>query len=362
MANISASASLASAYYVSWPDWNNTTGPAHQGEYNGGYSRVGIMAFSDLGTTLKGRSIRSITLEPTIQGGSNGAGRTITFYSSNYQYISTSITGDKYPGAQMGTLVGNGVTGTGTASTYPGKQKFVLSSSTNSSLFSAWAARLAAGDTTFLIYNGETSNAAGYSYSANYLGFSAVTITVEYDTDYTVTYNANGHGTAPQPQNVSAGSAITLPTVEADGYRFCGWSTTPTADMGMTGSYTPTGNVTLYAVWKKLHTVQYQTDGIGQPPDAVEVMDGESVALPTVKAAGYGFLGWSDTQGGREPVEDPYYPAGDVTLYAIWQRLYSLIRYVVNGEPVRCRVEYVVNGQPVRCRVKYVKDGSLVDI
>lgn len=42
-------------------------------------------------------------------------------------------------------------------------------------------------------------------------------------------------------------SAITLPTPTRAGYVFKGWSTSSTATSGTTGSYTPTGNVTLYA-------------------------------------------------------------------------------------------------------------------
>ena len=75
---------------------------------------------------------------------------------------------------------------------------------------------------------------------------------------YTVTYNANG-GTNP-PASISvpsggqftaaAGTAMTAPT----GKRFAGWNTSSTAT-GPTyapgGIYSPTGNVTLYAVWLK---------------------------------------------------------------------------------------------------------------
>lgn len=44
-------------------------------------------------------------------------------------------------------------------------------------------------------------------------------------------------------------SAITLPTPTRDGYTFMGWATRSTATSGTTGSYTPTGAVTLYAIW-----------------------------------------------------------------------------------------------------------------
>lgn len=44
-------------------------------------------------------------------------------------------------------------------------------------------------------------------------------------------------------------AAVTLPTPSRDGYDFMGWATSSTATSGTTGSYTPSGNVTLYAIW-----------------------------------------------------------------------------------------------------------------
>lgn len=44
-------------------------------------------------------------------------------------------------------------------------------------------------------------------------------------------------------------SAITLPTPTRTDYIFKGWNTDPNATSGITGSYTPSSNVTLYATW-----------------------------------------------------------------------------------------------------------------
>lgn len=44
-------------------------------------------------------------------------------------------------------------------------------------------------------------------------------------------------------------TAVTLPTPTRSGYNFMGWATSSTATSGTTGSYTPSGNVTLYAIW-----------------------------------------------------------------------------------------------------------------
>ena len=44
-------------------------------------------------------------------------------------------------------------------------------------------------------------------------------------------------------------AAVTLPTPTRSGYNFMGWATSSAATSGTTGSYTPSGNVTLYAIW-----------------------------------------------------------------------------------------------------------------
>ena len=73
---------------------------------------------------------------------------------------------------------------------------------------------------------------------------------------YRVTFNANnGSGTAPRSQTVEPGSTVTLPDgsgLTRTGYFFGGWNTS-TNGKGIKyfagSSFTPTGNVTLYAMW-----------------------------------------------------------------------------------------------------------------
>ncbi|MDR1802745.1 MAG: InlB B-repeat-containing protein, partial [Treponema sp.] len=73
-------------------------------------------------------------------------------------------------------------------------------------------------------------------------------------TNYTVTFNANGGTPAPPTQTVRAGSNVTLPSgLTRSGYTFGGWNTR--ADSTGTNraagtSFTPTGNITLYARWE----------------------------------------------------------------------------------------------------------------
>lgn len=52
----------------------------------------------------------------------------------------------------------------------------------------------------------------------------------------------------------TSGGSVTLPTPTRANYTFKGWNTSSTATSGATGSYTPTGNVTLYAIWESTST------------------------------------------------------------------------------------------------------------
>jgi uncharacterized repeat protein (TIGR02543 family) len=67
-------------------------------------------------------------------------------------------------------------------------------------------------------------------------------------------------------ESVSKGQ-IELPTASRTGYSFLGWATSSAATSGTTGEYTPTGNVTLYAVWSANgYTVEYNANGYGYAP------------------------------------------------------------------------------------------------
>ncbi len=86
-------------------------------------------------------------------------------------------------------------------------------------------------------------------------------------TYYTVTFSVPNGVTAPASQTVASGNSITLPTAAAPaGYTFLGWVTTTvnnttTMPTILTGSYRPTANITLKAVYSYTEgtgTVGYQ--------------------------------------------------------------------------------------------------------
>ena len=70
---------------------------------------------------------------------------------------------------------------------------------------------------------------------------------------YTVKFNANSGAGTMSDQEFEYGTAqnLTQNSFTKTGYTFVGWSTSSTATSGTTGSYTPTGNVTLYAIFSQ---------------------------------------------------------------------------------------------------------------
>lgn len=105
-------------------------------------------------------------------------------------------------------------------------------------------------------------NANGGSCSTNSLQATATT-TYSHAGWYTATTGGTRRGGANSTYTPSASETlyaqftssvgnygtITLPTPTRAGYNFNGWATSSSATSGVLGTYTPTGNVTLYATW-----------------------------------------------------------------------------------------------------------------
>ncbi|MEE1065015.1 MAG: leucine-rich repeat protein, partial [Acutalibacteraceae bacterium] len=147
---------------------------------------------------------------------------------------------------------------------------------------------------------------------------------------YTVTYNANGGSISPSTVSVKEGESVSLPIPEAKTYTITynanggsgapaaqsfavackGWSTSSSAtsaSYSCGSKYTPTKNVTLYAVWSD------KTDGV------------ISTQKPT--RSGYNFLGWETsstaTSARFKGGEEVTLTGGNVTLYAVWEKVSS---------------------------------------
>lgn len=73
-------------------------------------------------------------------------------------------------------------------------------------------------------------------------------------------------------------ASVTLPTPTRNGYDFLGWGASASAATGVTGSYTPAGDVTLYAIWKAKGLV-YIYDGSDYVAYQVYIYDGTEWGL-----------------------------------------------------------------------------------
>ncbi len=205
---------------------------------------------------------------------------------------------------------------------------------------------------------------------------------------YKITYNANGGSNAPSAQSVSitckgwstsssatsasyscgssykpsknitlyavwnstASTSIKSGTPTKSGYTFLGWSksSNPTSAAYVSGdSITVNSDITLYAVWQKIPTVEYYTvnyyaNGGSVSPTSIDVEKGKSTTLPTptkkvnitynanggsnapsVQNCSLNCSGWatnSSATTGAYSCGASYTPTKDITLYAVWQK------------------------------------------
>jgi uncharacterized repeat protein (TIGR02543 family) len=165
---------------------------------------------------------------------------------------------------------------------------------------------------------------------------------------YTVTYNKNGASGSPTAASVNyttGGTAITLTTVGTmtkTGFDFGGWSATPTGS-ALTGTYTTSVDVTLYAVWTiKSISISF-SKGTASASTFTNFPAGRSSNYGTtitlndtvdstvsISSVSHAFMGWNDGtttyQSGYQYLIQETAP----TFTAVWVKIYA-VRYAFNG-------------------------------
>lgn len=132
-------------------------------------------------------------------------------------------------------------------------------------------------------------SAGSYTITLNAQGgsVSSTTQTAARTTSYTFskwTTAANGTGTSynagasfslsvasnttlyAQYSSSTSTASVTLLTPTKDGFIFKGWATSATATSGQIGTYTPNGNITLYAIWERMissYSIRFDANGGG---------------------------------------------------------------------------------------------------
>jgi uncharacterized repeat protein (TIGR02543 family) len=102
--------------------------------------------------------------------------------------------------------------------------------------------------TTYYLYVRSTNEDNTGSSASMWTGPSIKTTT----SNYTVTWDANGGSVSPTSSEVTAGSSVTAPTPSRSGFTLNGWYNSSSGGsfiVNAGSSYTPSGNITLYAQW-----------------------------------------------------------------------------------------------------------------
>ena len=165
---------------------------------------------------------------------------------------------------------------------------------------------------------------------------------------YTVTYNKNGASGSPTDSTASytsGSTAITFTTVGTmakTGFDFGGWSASPTGT-ALSGTYTTTSDVTLYAVWTiKSITINFAKGDASASsffnfPNSRSANYGATITLSdtvdtavTIGGVSHAFMGWND--GTSVYQSGATYLLGDSspTFTAMWVKVFA-VRYTFNG-------------------------------
>jgi len=163
---------------------------------------------------------------------------------------------------------------------------------------------------------------------------------------FTVSFHANGGAGTISPQEVNAGSSITLSGgagFSKDGHVFAGWNTMRCGNgthLSANAAFTPVEDVTLFAMWTFMETftVSFNANGGTGTISPQMVNSGSSITLPAGGALsnpGYNFGGWNTVRYGdgvHFSANAPFSPVGNITLYAMWNPVgYVTVRFNANG-------------------------------
>lgn len=114
-----------------------------------------------------------------------------------------------------------------------------------------------------------------------------------------------------------------------EGYRFSGWTTTP--------STMPAHDVKVYGTYDLIiYNISYY-DGNGVIYKTMKAFYGSRIDLTPLELNGYAFQGWSKEKDDRTQIINcnQTMPSNDINLYAVYDAKEYNLEYVVNGEKVK---------------------------
>ena len=161
--------------------------------------------------------------------------------------------------------------------------------------------------------------------------------------EYTVTYDANGATCAvPASVKVIEGESTVIPaaTMTREGHYFLGWATSKTAtaaEYKRGNVVTVTGDITLYAVWKKQSfKLTFDANGGNGSVAAITALYGATVTIPkaTLTREGHYFMGWAESATAttaQYKTGNTLTLTGAKTLYAVWKKQSFKLTFNANG-------------------------------
>ncbi|MBQ3182248.1 MAG: InlB B-repeat-containing protein, partial [Clostridia bacterium] len=173
--------------------------------------------------------------------------------------------------------------------------------------------------------------------------------------DWTMTFDPNGGemvGATTYGINTNESYADVmneLPLATKAGYTLTGWYCEKYGyTLSLADIYTVSEDTTFVAVWQvSTCTVSFDANGGEGAPEAFTATANETVTLSSAVPArsGYVFLGWAESATASEATVKAgasYTPAGDVTLYAVWQDSAGHVHsYTLTSTDTNCTVDGV---------------------
>jgi uncharacterized repeat protein (TIGR02543 family) len=202
---------------------------------------------------------------------------------------------------------------------------------------------------TSCVIEGLTNNTQ-YKFSVvanNSTGSSAAAVTgsTVTPTPFVINYSVvNGGSVSPTSANYDLGTPVIFPLPVRNGYTFAGWATAATGGsvIGLNGaSYSPTGNVTVYATWTGIsYPITYNSNGGSStvPSSATYTSGGSAHTIAAAPGGmtkvGYTFNGWNTLATGlgtNYAVGSSYETASALTLFARWSPVNYTVTYANSG-------------------------------
>jgi len=172
-----------------------------------------------------------------------------------------------------------------------------------------------------------------------------VTVIVSCNRTVTITYETNG-GTAVESQDAKQLAAIEEPVTTKTGYTFDGWYKEATLENTFDFSAGSSRNIILYAKWLiNEYTISFEPDNNQDIDDITDDYQALLTMPDNPKKEGYTFDGWYEDQAYTTKFESLRMGAKDLTLYAKWDPIIYVIKFIADGSVIDTRT--VQHGQSI---------------